>query len=441
MKFRHYLLAGWALMACLTNCKKPIDPVDPIVTPIPKPDPDDAVVDPTGLVCPIGEPIGASDLTEMIGPAGGTVSSEDGKIRIDIPAGALTSEEAISIQPLTNTNPTGKGAAFRLEPHGTTFARPVKITFAYDDIDLQATVAEALQVAYQEKNGVWMAMPGAKLNKQAKTLTIETTHFSDWSYFSTIFLSPQQKGIQPGESVPMTVYTTMAYDELLAPLVKPSPIVQLHQDQTVPVIQWSVAERIGKLATTGASNFNTYTAPTGIVKPTPVTVTAQVQSKRKEFLLLVSSMMIIPEGIVYRLDGGPWIHRVGIAQRAGGQSVTIGAAKPTSNDTGLAISIVIPRLYDVKNMSLSWGLSALFTASPVSDYLRYDILYVVGKNLLISPGYVYISEISYSASNIAGIESAAVSGSFTVPKSGAFNGDGYLGTHRIEGYFSIGKKM
>jgi hypothetical protein len=431
------LLALVALLALtLSSCKKPIDPVDPIVTPIPVPNPEKPVIDPTGLVCPVGEPIGVSDLNVPVGPAGGTVESEDGKVRIDIPAGALTSEENIRIEPITNTNPTGKGPAYRLEPHGTTFAKAVKLTFTYDQVDLQATVAEALQIAYQADNGVWMAMPGIKLNKQDRTITIETTHFSDWSYFSYIHLSPQQRGVRPGESVNMVVYTTMAIDEFLAPLVKSEPVVQLHENQTVPVVRWAISEGIGKLATTGTGNTNTYTAPTGIVKPTPVTVTAQVTSKGKELLLLLSSMMIMPEGIIYRLDGGPWIHRIGAAQRYSGQVVTIGAAKVSSGDTGLTLNISIPQLNGNKNINLSWGLSALFVASPMEGYLNYQCYY--GIRPTFSPGSLLISDISYSAKN-TGVESANVNGSFTVTKAGVYDASGYVGAHTIEGFFCIGK--
>lgn len=438
MKITHYLLASWTLVASLTACKTP--DLEPLIQPEPDPI---GVVDSTDLVCAFGEPTSDDVAVGAIGPAGGSLTSEDGSVRIEIPAGALASTETMRIQPISNTNPTGHGTAYRLEPHGITFAQPVKLTFTYTDMDLNGTVAEAFQVAYQQESGIWMAMPGIELDKQAKTVSIRTTHFSDWSYFSSIYLSPQHRGVQPGESVKMSVYTTLAFDNdilFLVPLVKPEPVirrqplVELGPGKTVPVTQWTIAEGIGHLATTGAGSNNVYTAPSGIAKPTPVTVTAQVKHK-KQFLLLLSSMMIMPEGIVYRLDGGPWIHRVGSAQRLGGQVVTIGAAKLTDEPAEvLSLNITLPAFSGNENIRLSWGRRATIVATPGFGYKYYSCFTLNGP----SAGSVFINKIQYSSTGSV-TEAVTTEGNFTVWQAGEWDAPGYIRSHVIEGFFCLGK--
>lgn len=423
----------------LAACKTPGEVIPGL------PDPDTAdPIDPTALVCAVGEPTSGDMAIGDISPAGGILTSESGTVRIEIPAGALTHTETIQIQSIRNTNPTGHGTAYRLEPHGITFAKPVTLTFAYTDTDLNGTIAEALQVAYQQDSGVWMAMPGIVLNKSASTISIQTTHFSDWSYFSAIYLSPQQRGLQPGESVNMNVYTTLALDDdevFLTPLVKPlpvikqQPIVELGPNKTVPVTQWAISERIGHLATTGAGSTNVYTAPSGIVKPTPVTVTARVKHK-SGFLLLLSSMLIMPEGIVYRVDGGPWIHRLGTAQRLGGQAVIIGAAKSTDEpDEVLSLNITLPAFDGTENVALRWGASATFVAAPAFGQKRYDCYTKDGP----SAGGVFINQIRYEPSNTV-IEPVMTNGSFSIQQAGEWNSD-YVRSHVIEGFFSLGKPL
>src|SRR6266542_5019916 len=105
-----------SLSLALFSCKK-----DNVGTDTGKP-----LVTETGT--PTGEVSGAS-----IGTSGGTLTSTDGNITVAIPAGALTATTAVSIQPITNEAPLGLGFGYRLLPEGTTFSKPVTITFHYND--------------------------------------------------------------------------------------------------------------------------------------------------------------------------------------------------------------------------------------------------------------------------------------------------------------------
>src|SRR5450755_5139363 len=82
----------------------------------------------------IGTPIGIP-VTKTIGAAGGTIISADGRAELDIPAGALSSDLAISIQPITNECPNGAGVAYDFLPNGTKFLIPATLTIHYTDDD------------------------------------------------------------------------------------------------------------------------------------------------------------------------------------------------------------------------------------------------------------------------------------------------------------------
>ena len=86
----------------------------------------------TALVTAVGSPIGTPS-TASIGASGGTIQSTDGRLTVIIPAGALSSNVQISVQPISNQAPLSFGNAYRLQPEGTTFAIPATLVFHYTD--------------------------------------------------------------------------------------------------------------------------------------------------------------------------------------------------------------------------------------------------------------------------------------------------------------------
>src|SRR5882724_2188023 len=86
--------------------------------------------DTSAAITAVGTPIG-SPVTKTIGTAGGTIISADGRAELNIPAGALSSDLAISIQPITNECPNGIGIAYDFLPNGTKFLIPATFTFHY----------------------------------------------------------------------------------------------------------------------------------------------------------------------------------------------------------------------------------------------------------------------------------------------------------------------
>lgn len=145
----------------------------------------------------IGTPEGLK-VTKEIGSAGGTLASPDGRLTLTVPQGALTETVAFSIQPITNKAGGGIGSAYRLEPDGKTFATPLQISVRYDDKDLEGTVPEALSLAYQDEKGAWRAQKSAKLSQDARTLTVSTTHFTDFAFLARVRLFPSQSTVYVG---------------------------------------------------------------------------------------------------------------------------------------------------------------------------------------------------------------------------------------------------
>ncbi|MGX5816581.1 hypothetical protein ACWKWU_00200 [Chitinophaga lutea] len=147
--------------------------------------------DPTTMRIPFraeaGQPVGEA-VRSVIGPEGGQLSHPAGLTML-VPPGTVARPTAFSIQPLSNTNPGGKGAAYRLLPHGS-FTRPVTLRFVYDKTIPDHAPAGIIAMAYQNDHGIWLAQPGCKTDAATRTVTLETQHFSDWSVFLTVELIP-----------------------------------------------------------------------------------------------------------------------------------------------------------------------------------------------------------------------------------------------------------
>lgn len=152
----------------------------------------------------VGTPIG-DKVTKDIGPAGGTLSSADGRLMLAVPQNALAETVTFAIQPITNKTVNAIGNAYRLEPDGKTFASPLEISIRYTDQDLDGTIPEALTLAYQDKQGAWHMQRSAKLDQASKTLTVPTKHFTDFAFLARLRLVPPTATVRTGKSINITL--------------------------------------------------------------------------------------------------------------------------------------------------------------------------------------------------------------------------------------------
>lgn len=251
--------------------------------------------DPPPVVTPIGVTQGPS-VSASLSVAGGSLSSADGKLKITIPEGALAAATTVSIQPISNGAPGRVGAAYRLLPEGTTFAKPVQLSFTYTDADVVGASADVLGVAVQKANGTW-AWQASTLNSAARTVTVSTTHFSDWSAVKGLQLRPPSGTVKTGGSVPLKLVYCFA------PPLKNTDLEPLGFDceaENAPVppsqtVNWAVNGIAGGNATvgtvTGNGNSATYTAPAHPPQANPVAVSAEVQGAKGK-LLLISNILV-----------------------------------------------------------------------------------------------------------------------------------------------------
>jgi len=146
----------------------------------------------------VGTPVG-NKITKDIGPEGGTLVSPDGRLTLTVPQNAVTEIVPFSIQPITNKAKDGLGLAYRMAPDGMTFGTPLQISFRYDEHDLEGTVPETFSLAYQDAKGAWHLQKATKLDQAAKTLTIGTTHFTDFAALTGLRMSPATATLHVGE--------------------------------------------------------------------------------------------------------------------------------------------------------------------------------------------------------------------------------------------------
>ncbi|WP_346318762.1 hypothetical protein [Chitinophaga sp. YIM B06452] len=171
----------------------------------------------SGKGIPEGPPV-----RKIIGSAGGSLVNADGSVTITVPAGAVAANTEFGIQPISNTLGDSTVLNYRLTPEGTTFPKPVRVAFRYDQPGLSGMAENGIYLAYQTATGAWKAVPSA-LNKQAKTVSVATTHFSDWSIVGSLNLVPGKKELVAMEETHFKIEGMMPIgeaDDLLAPLSK-----------------------------------------------------------------------------------------------------------------------------------------------------------------------------------------------------------------------------
>lgn len=252
-----------------------------------------------------------------IGPDGGMITSADGKITLIFPAGAVSATTTIGIQPITNNVPLGVGDGYRLTPEGTTFSKPVTIKINYANIPLNNALPEFLWITTQHTDGTWSAIHSSEVNTANKTVTITTTHFSDWALgrFLDLTLEPAATTLKVGKTLQLHVTGFLAdqvgdsedvrplkpFGSELAPLDEAGIILDKSNTyKDIKVGKWKLNGTEAPVSTVSAGALTQdgkYTAPAAIPSGNPVAVSADldVYSKngdRTKFSL-VSNITII----------------------------------------------------------------------------------------------------------------------------------------------------
>lgn len=235
---------------------------------------------------------------QRIGPAGGTIATPDGRISVLVPAGTVGTETLFSIQPINNTASPGSGVAYRLLPENVTFSKPVTIQLKYATADLAGTAAAAMYLAYQTPEGYWKLMGNTELNETDKTLSVQSTHFSDWGIIEEVHVESNKNFVTFNEQALLTVKRILVnQDDLLAPLT--DDIVINPED-----ISWRMVAGAGILQPDNSSSIPrcTFTAPGFVPSPNPVLIETSIRklpitgkARRTGQVLLVTNIFVRDE--------------------------------------------------------------------------------------------------------------------------------------------------
>lgn len=122
--------------------------------------------DEDAVVTARGAAIGTA-ATSMIGTAGGRLTSADGQIAIDLPAGALAASTTAELQTVANTAPDGRGDGLHLKLSALP-TQPLALTLKVDEATLNDF--DGLRIAVQRADGAWFSLPLAAVDKGARTL-------------------------------------------------------------------------------------------------------------------------------------------------------------------------------------------------------------------------------------------------------------------------------
>lgn len=270
---KYIIIPVIAVTLLQVSCKKAIDALIPDQPPQP----------PVEVAhTAIGTPIGNMS-AKTIGTAGGSILSEDGRVELNFPAGALSANTDISIQPVTNEAPGGIGTSYHFMPDGSKFNQPVTLTFHYTDKNINGTNPFFLYVAFQDSTNAWKAdFVKRRVDTVAKTVTLGISHFSIWSMGSRLILLANPDELHENQTsvlqilhidIPSQTVSTAPGEDELATL----PITSHIPDDAVTA--WKVNGGPGNSADgtiNGSGSDALYAAPSTIDEVKTVQVSAEL---------------------------------------------------------------------------------------------------------------------------------------------------------------------
>lgn len=160
----------------------------------------------TGEATEAGKPIGAP-VSATIGPQGGNLVVANGKLTVEIPAGALEKTETIRVQMVESTVPGGAGLSFVIEPRDLKLKKPVFYSWNYGTGGVNGSAPEATGIAYQKPDGVWMGKTDMTVDEAKRTIKASLPDFKyPIAFYEQFFMAPLGGALLPNERLQLTVY-------------------------------------------------------------------------------------------------------------------------------------------------------------------------------------------------------------------------------------------
>jgi hypothetical protein len=230
---------------------------------------------PMPAVTSVGSAVG-NPSSKLIDATGGSITSDDARLTVTVPAGAVAAATAFTIQPINNEAPGGIGNAYRLGPAGMTFSTPVSISFHYSSADLAGTVADALSLGYQDGQDRWVVGESVTVDTSTQTVMVSSDHFSDWAPLSGLLLEPAvaRIGTSQTQTLTLSLCDTIKLGEF--PF---GPYAISCQQLDSALLAWSANGIAGGNSAVGTvvsaepgNGMATYTAPAQVPASNPVAV-------------------------------------------------------------------------------------------------------------------------------------------------------------------------
>ena len=246
----------------------------------------------------IGTPDGKL-VSNEIGPAGGKIVSDDGRVELNFPEGALSESTTISIQPVVNLITNGNGKAYQFEPSGIKFQKPVQLIFHYSDKEREICPPELKFMALQDHTGKWKYMDYEEWDTTTRSLKGSISHFSAFLDGNWMELTTIDTTIKIGKSFGLRL-------KIVGPPVEAGEdeLPLLPTSNTTRQIKWSVpgSPKFGTIRREPAKYSAVYTAPNKlpgsdskvILKVNEVTLRDVVQRSRGAARRWIGTTLRVP---------------------------------------------------------------------------------------------------------------------------------------------------
>jgi PKD repeat protein len=177
----------------------------------------------------------------LIGVGGGDLTSADLKVKLVVPANAVSRDTQFTIQPANGFPPSGRiiGTVYDIEPTGTAFspsALPV-LTITYSALPAGVDPA-TLTIGTLDNSGQWANVQGSQVNTSANTVSVPLEHLSPYVLLKPADPTPPSGRIGPsGGSVAST-------DGMVTLTLPPNAVTVETQFSIAPASGYSSSSRI-----------------------------------------------------------------------------------------------------------------------------------------------------------------------------------------------------
>jgi hypothetical protein len=331
----------------------------------------------TLAITAVGNPAGAA-VQKTIGASGGTIISSDGKARLIIPAGALESNQSITMQPIEGTAPLSLNAcSYRFSPHGLQFKKPAQLVVNYANELSPGTSPELVNIATQQDNGSWKIAGKVTVDKNNKTMTTEIKHFSDYDYFLEIGLVDDKTGgdtallrLLVREEVGLQIKYLVAADDSSL-LVSMPPVALVNQWTVNGVASPPVTSEYGYFKDQPEHLRKLYVAPEKRKAGDTISVSVELKMGQRGLFYMIRQVVIVDVNQL-KINGKSFDDVISAANIINGNLTIVlsNVSSPTSKPGGISVLI-----YGVHGPGV-YPFSGTVVAGGVDGVEQWDSYYV-----------------------------------------------------------------